>query len=290
MSLRNEALILPTSVPSIATFTAPGVASPFDPSRSPTQAVAFWLRRDIVRGVFEPMERLKVEQLTQFYDIGHSPVREAILLLSGSGLVVHEHQKGHRVAPVSLADYHDVLDVYQRVYKLTLTTAVERGDDAWEEAVVVQLHRSLKVRKVLPDGAPEARELWQRAYGDLHRALLAGCGSPLLLQILRDLGGRLERYVNLFADLESDRERDHHSEHRQIVDALVARDAERLQFLIERYFAVGQPVRETIIEALKRREQGLGDPSAAANGGAKAAKPPAGGHGRPRKAPADAMA
>lgn len=263
----------------------PGVAAPFDAARSPTQAAAFWLRRDIVRGVFAPMERLKVEQLTQFYGIGHSPVREAILLLSGSGLVIHEHQKGHRVAPVSLADYDDVVDVWQRIYKLALNLAVQRGDDAWEEKVVIQLHRSLKVQKVLPDGDPEARELWQRAYGELHGAVLAGCNSPALMQIQGDLGARLERYVNLFGDLESDRERDHHAEHRQIVDALVARDAETLLSLIERYFAIGQPVRNSIIEALKSREKvaSAGARRQAADKPAVALLPPA--RGRPKRAP-----
>ena len=246
---------MPTQVPSVATFTAPGVLAPEDPAKNPTRAVAYWLRRDICRGVFMPMERLKVEQLTKFYDIGHSPIREAILLVSAGGLVIHEHQKGHRVAPVSLADYDDVLLVYQRIHRLTLDMAMERGDDAWEERVVVQLHRSTKVQKTMNDGS-EARELWQRAYGDFHTTLLSGCGSPLLMQLYTDIGARLERYVNLFADLESDRYRDHHAEHSQIVDALVARDADKVHTLVDRYFAVARPIRDSIIETLKRKESG----------------------------------
>ena len=217
-------------------------------------AVAYWLRRDIVRGVFEPMERLKVEQLVQFYGIGHSPVREAILLMSSSGLAVHEHQKGYRVAPVSLADYDDVLLVYQRLYKLALAMAIDLGDDAWEERVVVQLHRSVKAAKVLPGGDPQELERWQRAYGEYHAALLSGCGSPLLLQLVGDTGSRLERYVYLFADLERDRERDVHAEHRVIVEAVVARDKDRALALIDRYFATGQPMRNSIMETLKRNE------------------------------------
>jgi GntR family carbon starvation induced transcriptional regulator len=248
---------VPTQIPSVATFTLKGVTSPFDPNERPTQAAAFWLRRDIVRGVFMPMERLKIEQLTQFYRIGHSPIREAILLLSSSGLVVHEHQKGHRVAPVSLADYDDLLSVYMRIYRLALEMAMELGDDQWEERVVVQLHRSQKVRKVLPDGDPQDRELWQRAYSAFHQTLLAGCRSPLLLKIYADLGSRLERYVNLFGDLDSDRERDHHAEHRLIVDALVARDRARVKTLIDSYFATSAPIRKSIIESLKRQEKHL---------------------------------
>lgn len=246
---------MPTKLPSVSTFTAPNVVAPVDPERNPTQAVAYWLRRDIARGVFEPLERLKVEHLTKFYDIGHSPIREAIVLLVDSGLVIHEHQKGYRAAPVSLEDYQDLLTVYQRIYKMMLGMAMERGDDAWEEQVVIQLHRSLKIPKVV-DGTldPQAREMWQRSYGDLHQTLLSGCRSALLMKIYKDIGARLERYINLFADLETDRYYDHHADHRLIVDAIIARDADRTQALIERYFAVAEPIRKSIIAALKAME------------------------------------
>lgn len=242
---------MPARLVSVSRFTDPLVLSPVDPARHPSQATAYWLRRDIVRGVFQPNERLKVEPLSQFYGVGQSPVREAILMLSTSGLLAHEHLKGYRVAPVSLDDYRDLLDIYQRIYRLGLDMAFERGDDGWEEQVVVQLHRSLRVRKVLPDGDPERREMWQIAYIGLHRALLNGCGSPILLSQFGDLGGRLERYVNLFADLESDRERDHHAEHRQIVEALMDRNAKRLHTLVDRFFVTTQPVHDSIKAALK---------------------------------------
>lgn len=173
--------------------------------------------------------------------------------------MVHEHQKGHRVAPVSLADYDDLLNVYMRIYRLALEMAMELGDDQWEERVVVQLHRTQKVPKVLLDGEPQARELWQRAYSAFHQTLLGGCGSPLLLKIYADLGARLERYVNLFGDLSSDRGRDHHVEHRQIVDAIVVRDRTRVRALIDSYFAHAAPIRESIIASLKRKESAPAD-------------------------------
>lgn len=251
----GEESLVPTNIPSVATFTLPGVTSPYDPAERPTQAAAFWLGRDIARGVFAPLERLKIEQLTQFYSLGHSPIREAILLLSTGGLVVHEHQKGHRVAPVSAADYDDLLNVYLRVYRLALDMAMDLGTDEWEERVVVTLHRSQKVKKVQLDGDPQARELWQRTYAEFHRSLLSGCGSPLLLQIYGDLGARLERYVNLFGDLESDRDRDLHAEHREIVDAVLARDKERVRALIDHYFASAIPIGNSIVESLKRKER-----------------------------------
>jgi len=268
---------VPTDIPSVKNFTAPSAIAPVDPKRNPTLAVQYWLGRDIVRGVFAPLERLKVEQLVAFYDVGHSPVREAILLLSTSGLVIHEHQKGHRVAPVSLADYDDLIRAYRKIYQLMLDNALKHGDDAWEEAVVLQLHRSLKVEKNFDD--PEHREMWQLAYSTLHWTLLSGCGSPILMRIWADLGGRLERYVNLFADLEIDRVLDHHSKHREIVDAVVHRDAERLHELVADMFEMGVQFHQTISHTLSSYEKSAHADSAPDMEGAPRKR------GRPRKNP-----
>nr|WP_246623467.1 GntR family transcriptional regulator [Sphingomonas colocasiae] len=239
---------------SVATFKDPRLQAGIDVRTNPTQAAAHWLRRDIVRGVFEPLERLKVEQLTKFYNVGHSPVREAILLVSASGLVVHEHQKGYRVAGISSTDYADLIDIYQRTYHLALTMAVERGDEDWEERVVLALHRSMKIRKVMTDAEPEDRELWQYAYKNLHNEILSGCGSPLLMGIVGDLGDRAERYVNLCADMATDRERDSHAEHRVIVDAIVAGDVDHLNVLLDRFFETGEPMRVSIRASLAALE------------------------------------
>jgi GntR family transcriptional regulator, carbon starvation induced regulator len=245
---------MPTSLPSVANFSGPEFEALSPDLTSPTDKATFWLQRDIVRGVFAPSERLKVEQLTKFYKLGHSPIREAILLLSSTGLVEHEHQKGYRVAPVSVDDYLDVIDAYQTIYRMLLSKSIERGDEAWEERVVVVLHRTMKVRKVMPDGDPPARELWQRAYKALHRELLSGSGSPVLQRIYSNLGDRAERYLNLYADFDTDRDRDHHAEHREIVDALIARDGDHLHALIERFFAGAQPMRELVIRRLEQAE------------------------------------
>jgi GntR family carbon starvation induced transcriptional regulator len=245
---------LPATLQSVSTFDSPDVTALMTSSSSPTQRAAFWLRRDIVRGVLGPNERPSVRTLATAYGLGESSIREAILLLSSSGLLVHEHQKGHRVAPVSARDYEHIREAYAEVYNLALTMAVERGDDDWEERVVVILHRASKVPKVMPDGDAQAREKWQRAYKRLHQEILSGCGSPVLMRIFIDLGDRVERYLNLFADLETDRVRDHHSEHWALIDVLFTRDLDRILPAFEPYFAASQPIRESIAAALARME------------------------------------
>lgn len=246
---------MPSKPPSVATFSAPGATFRGDAERNPTEAVTFWLRRDIVRGVFEPLERLKIEHLANFYRVGQSPVREAIGRVLGTGLISHEFLKGYRVAQVSLADYNDVRDVYQRLRRLALQMAVQRGTQAWEERVVVQMHRSMKVRRIPFDNDPEQRELWRRAHSDLQMELMRGCSSPALIRVIRDIGARFERYANLFADLSADLQRDYAHEYRQMVDALIARDARQVESLLDVSGVLSVPVRASIIEALRQREQ-----------------------------------
>jgi GntR family carbon starvation induced transcriptional regulator len=241
---------VPTALPSVATLGVIANAPAIDAGQNPAAAAGYWLRRDIVRGVFEPGERLKVEFLTRFYGIGHSPIREAFLLLSGSDLVVHEHQRGYSVADVSLEEYDDIARMYRRLYKLAIDMAISAGDEAWEERVILALHRSAKVRKVMPEGDPRARESWQIAYKSFHAELLAGCGSRTLRNFLRNVGDRLERYANLFGDFTTDLERDQHAEHRAIIDALVARDGKALLDLVDQYLSGGTALGKTIRRGL----------------------------------------
>jgi GntR family carbon starvation induced transcriptional regulator len=248
---------LRTSIPSVAGFKSPEIIALRPPLPSQTDLVAFWLARDIIRGLFEPGERLKIEKLTRFYQIGHSPIREAILLLTCTGLVQHEHQKGYRVAGVSITEYRDLTFAYRRLYMLCLDMALERGDDTWEDHVVLTLHRTSKVPLVLPDGDPEARERWQLAYWRLHGAVLSGCKSPVLLAFISGIGDRLERYLNLFGDFERIRHRNTVEEHRALVDALMRRDATRVAQEFDAFFSGNEAVRNSVIESLQRRESSL---------------------------------
>ncbi len=246
---------LPTNIPSISSFDDAQLRHPRIVLSSPSHAIAYWLKRDIVRGVFEPNERLKLDLLTRFYGAGLSPVREAVLFLAAGGLVAHEHQKGHRVAPVSFDDYLDTLHVYDRIRRLALHMAIERGGDSWEEQVLVQLHRSKKVPHVLPGDDHEGRERWQRAYMDFYDILIGGCRSPLLIGYYSDLVARAELYINLFADQSSDHLRDHAAEHSAIVDAVIGRDPARLDKLLDEGRDRSKNMRDSTIGALKAIEK-----------------------------------
>ena len=107
----------------------------------------------------------------------------------------------------------------------------------------------------------------------LHRSII----GPGIMGIVGNLGDRAERYVNLHADLATDRARDSHAEHRVIVDAIGTGDADRLHSLLDRFFEGGEPMRETIRRNLAELEQPKRRRAAGSQGGARGrrAAPPA---------------
>ena len=66
------------------------------------------IREDILRGVHVAGSKLRVEDLRNKYDIGASPLREALSRLVSYGLVTSEGQKGFRVASISEKDIRDI--------------------------------------------------------------------------------------------------------------------------------------------------------------------------------------
>lgn len=72
--------------------------------------VSHVIRRDILRGIFRPGERLKAVELALRYNVSPVPIREALQQLSGEGLVIMLPNRGARVRSV---DSKFVRDVYQ---------------------------------------------------------------------------------------------------------------------------------------------------------------------------------
>lgn len=60
-----------------------------------------WLKNDIIRGVYQPDEKLRMSLLTSRYRLGVGPLREALSQLVAEQLVTVVNQKGYRVAPMS---------------------------------------------------------------------------------------------------------------------------------------------------------------------------------------------
>jgi GntR family carbon starvation induced transcriptional regulator len=150
------------------------------------------LKRDIIRGLFKPGEKLLMSGLKQRYGLGVGPLREALSQLVAERLVVAISQRGYRVAPMSLEELFDLYDARANLEAMLLGLAIERGDDAWEAEILARAHTLTKVVEVR--NAEEQLSLWDARHKAFHTAIVAGCGSPHLLQVRAYLFDQAERY------------------------------------------------------------------------------------------------
>lgn len=188
-----------------------------------TEQIGARLKRDIVAGVLAPGEKLRVRELALRYDVGTSPIREALTRVVADGLVTAEGRRGFRVAAISEADLHDLTHVRIMVETEALRLSIQKGDDAWEASVVSAYH---SLGKLEVGGAVNNFVEWEVRNWLFHHATIAACGSPRLLAIAETLHHQHRRYRTLSHGA-GQGGRNIHSEHGQIVEALLARDSER---------------------------------------------------------------
>ena len=179
------------------------------------------LRDDIIRGRLVPESKLRIEELRQYYSTGASPLREALNRLAGEGFVTMEGQRGFRVAPLSTKDLSDITSLRIMLECEAIRESMRNGDDEWEATVVAESHRLAKV-----ESGDEVFPEWELRNQEFHEALIAACDSAWLLKFRRTLYEQHKRY-RLISILEYDETRDVRAEHEAILEAVLARDAQR---------------------------------------------------------------
>jgi DNA-binding GntR family transcriptional regulator len=188
------------------------------------------LRHDILHCVLRPGERLRLQLLADGYSFGIGSIREALYRLVGDGLVLSEEQRGFSVTPISRESLLDLLNMRLLLEEQGIRESIEHGAVEWEVGVVSAFHR---LAKCSGDGAdPRVVDpAWERCHADFHRSLVAGCSSPLLLQMHETLFVQGNRYRHFYLTYVAGK-RDHLAEHRSLMEAALRRDADETVRLI----------------------------------------------------------
>jgi DNA-binding GntR family transcriptional regulator len=200
-------------------------------------AVYAALRRDILGAVYLPGQRLKLRALAARHGVGLAPVREALNRLTSEALVVQSDQRGFAVTPASERDLDDLLTARRWLNELALRQSIARGDAAWEEDVLLAFHRLSRLPRFSPGEPPAANPAWEAAHAGFHEAILAACGSDWLIGFCRQLFNAAERYRHI-ARFSAANERAPAAldEHRAIMEATIAREADRAVELLVAHF------------------------------------------------------
>lgn len=205
-------------------------------NRTQASILAEMIRKDIILGVFPPQSKLKIRELAERYEVGTVPLREALSRLVQGGFVEAEDQRGFRVAAASVDELLDISRVRQEIESTALRASIEHGDLNWETRVLAAFHRL--DRTPMKDASSKMlNPAWEQAHDAYHSALIAGCGSDWLIKICTLLREQADRYRQMSVVAEKHSKRNVGSEHKDLTDAILARDADRACALLQKHFA-----------------------------------------------------
>jgi DNA-binding GntR family transcriptional regulator len=172
----------------------------------------------IVSGRAKPGDRLPENDLADSLKVSRGPVREALQLLERDGWVEVRPRHGAIVRRRSIREIEDLLDVRRilevnavRLAAIAATDTARRGLDDLQQAADCHAR----------NGAIEQLIVANQA---VHDAFTTICGNASLAEIVHSLGRRLRWYTKRPSI--GDRAQGVNDEHRAVVEAILARDAD----------------------------------------------------------------
>lgn len=186
------------------------------------------LRDLIAEGEIAPGEKISEKALCDRFDVSRTPLREALKVLAKEGLVTLTLHRGATVTPITRDDLAEAFPIMGALEALAGELACKRATTA-EIARVAALHRRMRQHY-------DARERpeYFRLNQEIHAAIAAAARNPTLDLMQRGLSGRVRR-ARYLANVTQDRWDQAMAEHDEILEALEARDAERMAVLMKQH-------------------------------------------------------
>ncbi|MER9316241.1 GntR family transcriptional regulator [Mesorhizobium sp. M0659] len=187
------------------------------------------LRRALICGIFESGQVLTVRGLAEVLMTSTMPVREALGRLVAEKALEPLLNRSVRVPTITVERLDDLLRARILVEGEAAALAASRISDAKVADVVKILDQWEDMRTA----AGRDVDVEVRLNQTFHFTIYENCGSPTLIPIIESLwlqSGPCTRYAITAATAGGDIDADHY--HKQITEALIARDAVKVRELI----------------------------------------------------------
>ena len=212
----------------------------------PLREIVFETMRDaILTGRLSPGERLMEIQIAEEMGVSRTPVREAIRKLELEGFVVMVPRKGAYVAGISMKDIVDVFEVRAALEALAASLAAERITD--EE--LDELERSIVSISEVSSGENIGPVVEQDT--GFHDIIYKASRNKKLIQFITNLKEQLQRF-RATSLASPGRSKKAVEEHKQIVEALAARNAKQAAKLAQMHI---ENAENTMLEAIKQKKE-----------------------------------
>ena len=190
------------------------------------------IRADLMSLRIPPDTRISIDQLARDLGVSQTPIREALSMLEGIGLVTKRHFVGYCSAPqLNRRELDQLYEVRLLVEPFAARRAAERMTDS-EIAQVSELAASMQ-----PAESRTSYDHFADQDTELHDLIAAGSGNPIIQTTL----ARLHSHLHIFRlRFHSEVTTEAFAEHSLLIEGLQSRDgdkaAEAMRMHLERSY------------------------------------------------------
>jgi DNA-binding GntR family transcriptional regulator len=144
------------------------------------------IRERILNGTYVPGHRLVIDAMAEEFEVSALPVREAIWRLQAEGLVIYRANVGAQVAPADPGVFEEEMTIFAILEGFaTAITAPRLGKK--------QIARLREINESMVDAMGRLDSLaFGRLNQEFHYVIYENCPNAALVEMLRDVGRRLD--------------------------------------------------------------------------------------------------
>jgi len=192
---------------------------------SASEVISKYLRESIISGQFAEDEPIRQDDIARVFNVSKIPVREALKRLEAEGLVQFQRNKGAVVTRISEPELAQIFEVRVLLEVQAIRLAVPRMTAA-------QLDRARAICDEFMHDDDIGR--WAELNWAFHTCLYEAAQRPFLLNMIRSIHDKVERYLRVQMSFDEGKERAD-LEHREILKACADHDVDKAAELIEHH-------------------------------------------------------
>lgn len=189
------------------------------------------LEQDIAEGTFKPGERLDETALAARYGVSRTPIREAMMQLAATGLVVARPRRGTVVATLGPKQLVEMFEVMGELEGMAGRLAARRLTSEDRDRIL-ETHEAC--RRVCETGDADA---YYYENEEFHSTIYAASRNDFLQRECETLHRRLKPYRRLQLRV-AERLTASFREHDGIVEAILAGDSAKAQHLLREHVII----------------------------------------------------
>ncbi len=196
-----------------------------------SQQISEELKRRILEGELKAGERIWAADLVEELQVSMAPVKDALIVLQGEGLIVNVPRRGAIVREFSLKEVRDLYDIRSMIE----CEAIQRGFAAGkvDEAMIGELERLNALLGCERQGTSfEKNETAYEIDWQFHDVMVSAGGNELLVEWYQRLNTQAQ-IIRLSSWNAGPRGEETYSEHKAIIDGLKSGSIEQTELAVK---------------------------------------------------------